>query len=176
MIGPKGQDVLRPFLDRDPERYRFCPSEAMAERHARAATARVTPRGRGSAPRPRRRHPKRTPGERYMKDAYRVAIARACDKAFPHPKIAEAQGKRLTRAGRRELAAWCQEYRDELKDWRRAHAWNPHRLRHTRGTEIRRTYGLEAAQVVPGHAKADTTEIYAERDAAKARDIMAAIG
>jgi integrase len=55
-------------------------------------------------------------------------------------------------------------------------AWTPLQLRHTRGTEIRRAYGLEAAQVVLGHAKADTTEIYAERDAAKAREIMAAIG
>jgi len=54
--------------------------------------------------------------------------------------------------------------------------WTPHRLRHTRATQIRRKYGIEAAQVILGHSKADTTEIYAERDLAKARKIMAEIG
>jgi len=42
--------------------------------------------------------------------------------------------------------------------------WTPNQLRHTRGTEVRREYGLEAAQSVLGHASADTTQIYAERD------------
>jgi integrase len=49
-------------------------------------------------------------------------------------------------------------------------------LRHTAATLIRSRYGLETAQVVLGHAKADTTEIYAERDLAKARSVMAEIG
>jgi len=42
--------------------------------------------------------------------------------------------------------------------------WSPNRLRHTRGTEIRHRYGLEAAQVTLGHARADVTEIYAEKN------------
>jgi len=54
--------------------------------------------------------------------------------------------------------------------------WTPHQLRHTRATQIRKKYGIEAAQVVLGHSKADTTEIYAERDLAKAQRIMAEIG
>lgn len=37
-------------------------------------------------------------------------------------------------------------------------------LRHSRATEVRKTYGLEAAQVILGHAKADVTQIYAERN------------
>jgi hypothetical protein len=32
--------------------------------------------------------------------------------------------------------------------------WSPNQLRHTRGTEVRKQFGLEAAQVVPGHAGA----------------------
>ncbi len=35
-------------------------------------------------------------------------------------------------------------------------------------TRIRSEFGLETAQVVLGHAKADVTQIYAERDQAKA--------
>lgn len=54
--------------------------------------------------------------------------------------------------------------------------WTPHRLRHTLATQVRREYGLEAAQTVLGHSQADVTQIYAERDFAKARSIMAAIG
>ncbi len=49
-------------------------------------------------------------------------------------------------------------------------------LPHTRATEIRERYGVEAPQVVLGHSKASTTEIYAERDLAKAHAIMAEIG
>ena len=41
--------------------------------------------------------------------------------------------------------------------------WAPNQLRHSRATEIRAKYGLEGAQVVLGHDKADVTQIYAER-------------
>jgi integrase len=54
--------------------------------------------------------------------------------------------------------------------------WHANQLRHTRATEIRRTYGLEAAQVILGHAKADVTQVYAERDHALAADVMKKIG
>ena len=42
--------------------------------------------------------------------------------------------------------------------------WTPNQLRHTAATEIRKRFGLEAAQVVCGHANADVTQVYAERD------------
>ena len=54
--------------------------------------------------------------------------------------------------------------------------WTPHQLRHTRATQIRKKFGIEAAQLILGHAKADTTEIYAERDREKARRVMEQIG
>jgi len=37
-------------------------------------------------------------------------------------------------------------------------------------------YGLESAQVVLGHSDANVTEIYAERDYAKAASVMREIG
>ena len=55
-------------------------------------------------------------------------------------------------------------------------AWSPGQLRHTAATLIRARYGLEAAQTVLGHAKADVTQVYAERDLARARAVMAEIG
>ena len=44
--------------------------------------------------------------------------------------------------------------------------WHPNQLRHSRATELRNKYGLEAAQVVLGHARADVTQIYAEKNLA----------
>lgn len=49
-------------------------------------------------------------------------------------------------------------------------------LRHSRATEIRQKFGLEAAQVALGHSNAKTTEIYACRDMNKARDVARRIG
>ncbi len=43
--------------------------------------------------------------------------------------------------------------------------WHANQLRHSKATEVRRQFGLEAAQVSLGHAKADVTQVYAERDA-----------
>ena len=54
--------------------------------------------------------------------------------------------------------------------------WSPNRLRHSAGTEIRKQYGLEAAQVALGHATANVTQVYAERDLQKAVEIMRKIG
>lgn len=54
--------------------------------------------------------------------------------------------------------------------------WSPNQLRHAAATRIRSRFGLEAAQVVLGHEKADTTQIYAERDLERAREVMAAVG
>jgi integrase len=49
-------------------------------------------------------------------------------------------------------------------EWRAAHCWSPHQIRHTAATEIRRRFGLEAAQVALGHSKMNVTEIYAEKN------------
>jgi integrase len=55
-------------------------------------------------------------------------------------------------------------------------AWSPLQLRHTAATLIRARYGLEAAKVVLGHTKVETSQLYAERDLHKAQQIMAEIG
>ena len=54
--------------------------------------------------------------------------------------------------------------------------WSPNRLRHTAGTEIRKQFGLEAAQVTLGHASADVSQIYAERDLQLAARVMKEVG
>ncbi|HEY1598597.1 MAG TPA: tyrosine-type recombinase/integrase [Pirellulales bacterium] len=105
-VGPKAQEILKPYLDRGQEDYCFSPGKA--SRH-------------------------------YSKDSYNRAIKRACDKG-------------------------------------KLPVWHPNQLRHTAGTEARRQFGLEAAQVVLGHSQADVTQIYAERDLSLAVKVMTAIG
>lgn len=54
--------------------------------------------------------------------------------------------------------------------------WSPNRLRHSFATRVRKAHGLEAAQVLLGHAKADVTQVYAERDLARAEAVALEIG
>lgn len=54
--------------------------------------------------------------------------------------------------------------------------WHPNQLRHSFATEVRAVAGLEAAQVLLGHTRADVTQVYAERDAATAAAWAAKIG
>lgn len=54
--------------------------------------------------------------------------------------------------------------------------WSPNRLRHAAATEIRREFGLEAAQVVLGHSSADITQVYAERDQVLAETVARKCG
>jgi len=103
----------------------------------------------------RKAKPKRTVGDQYTTGSYRRAIHRACDLAFPPDTQLEAEA---------------------VKRWQKEHRWSPNQLRHSAGTEIRKRFGLEAAQVVLGHAKADVTQVYAERDEQKAKDIARKIG
>jgi integrase len=54
--------------------------------------------------------------------------------------------------------------------------WVPNQLRHLVGTKVRQEMGLEASQVVLGHAHADVTQVYAERDAELAKQAMERLG
>ena len=54
--------------------------------------------------------------------------------------------------------------------------WSPNRLRHNCGQEAREKFGLDGAQVIMGHTKADTSEIYASANRDRAAEIMRQIG
>jgi integrase len=49
-------------------------------------------------------------------------------------------------------------------------------LRHSFATYVRKKFGLEAAQVLLGHASADVTQVYAERDEALAAKVVRKVG
>jgi integrase len=156
-VGPKGQDVLRPFLLRDAEAFCFVPAETVDKQLKMRHAKRKTSLSCGNVPGSNRIHrrPKKSPGVRYDVHSYRRAIHRACDVA---DKLAH------------------QEHPDVSADERIVPRWSPNRLRHSAATEIRKRFGLEAAQVVLGHSMADVTQIYAERDLAKAAAIIREVG
>ena len=169
-IGPKGQEVLRPYLLRATGAYCFSPAESVKQHLEARHAARKTPLSCGNKPgSSRRSQPKCQPKERYTKDAYNLAIRRACEAAFGMPKELRRISKKLADNERKRLQKLAAE-------WRAKHCWSPNQLRHAAGTTVRRLYGLEAAQVVLGHAKADVTQVYAARDMALAAEIMGKIG
>jgi len=89
-------------------------------------------------------------------------------KRFLGPDLDAPIFGRLTSSYRRAIHRGC--------DRAGIPRWSPNRLRHACGTNVRREFGLEAGRVVLGHAKVETTEIYAERDQDKAREIMRRMG
>ena len=164
-IGPKAQKLLEPWLDRDPGRCCFTPAEAVEIRNRVARQNRRSPMTPSQAARGSKPNPKRVARDHYDRWTYCTAIERACDRAFPHPTLGAKPKERLSEAEAGELLAW-----------RKEHRWHPNQLRHATATEVRKLFGLESAQVVLGHQKADVTQIYAERDLQKAVEVMRQIG
>ena len=169
-IGPRGQNVLRPFLAEsigEPMAYLFSPADAETERKAEQRKNRKSPVQPSQRDR-RRPGSKRKPQARYTTDSYRRAIVRACERAFEMPAELRDIHKALRSVPAEQQAAEKERLQKAASEWRAAPCWSPNQLRHSAGTEIRRQAGLEAAQVVLGHSKADVTQVYAERDREKA--------
>jgi len=80
MIGPKGQDVLRPYLLREKTSYCFVPAESERKRRADLHERRLSPVRPYESTRWPKRHPKRTAGDRYTPNSYRRAIERAVER------------------------------------------------------------------------------------------------
>jgi integrase len=137
-IGPRAQDVLRPYLLRSADACCFSPVDSERKRQAEKRARRKSKVQPSQLDRSKA-NPIKQPRDRYTKDSYNRAIRRACIKAGVTP-------------------------------------WSPNQLRHAVASAIRRSYGIEAAQTVLGHSRADVTQVYAERDWQKAADVMRAIG
>jgi integrase len=147
-LGPKAQEILRPWLRAEMMAYLFSPGEAEAERHAEQRESRRT-RVQPSQQNRRRRKPRKAPGERYSVDSYRRAIAYGI------------------KAANREA---------EPSESRAIPHWHPHQLRHNAATRLRREFGLDVARAVLGHSSPVVTEVYAELDGAKAAEAMERVG
>lgn len=156
-LGPKAQDVIRPFLKPDLQSHLFSPADAESERREKLHAARKTPISCGNRPGTnRQKRPQRKIGEFYTVGAYYRAVIRACDIAFPPPA---------------ELVDLA-----EIKQWRKDHRWHVHQLRHRAATDLRRQYGVEVSMVLLGHAKIETAQIYAEKNSEIAKRVALEVG
>jgi integrase len=173
-IGPQGQDILRPYLLREKETHCFSPVDSERKRREELHANRSTSLSCGNRPGTnRKRKPKRSAGEHYTAGSYRRAIHRACDLAFLPPEpLSQREGETKIQT----LDRLTDKQRAELEKWQSDHRWSPNRLRHSAATEIRKRFGLEGAQVILGHASANVTQVYAERDLQKAVEIMREVG
>jgi integrase len=153
-LGPKAQEIIRPWLRLNVSEYLFQPREAEAERHAAQRAARETP----LYPFPVKHQagkqverPQRAPRDRYDSVSLRRAISWARLKA--------------NRARKAEKLP-------EIPDW------FPYQLRHSLATKVERMFGLEASKACLGHASAQvTSKFYVERqDQAREAEVMGKIG
>ena len=99
-IGPRGQEILRPYLatTKDDE-YIFRPESAEKVRNELRRAARKSPMTPSQAKRKPKEAPKRTPGKRYQRVSYTRAITRACKLA----KVSEWSPNQLRHNAATEL-------------------------------------------------------------------------
>lgn len=174
-LGPNARAVLTDFLAGqvlEPDQPIFSPRRAREERfeEMRANRKSKVQPSQVSRKKPR---PERMPTERYTPGAISHAVAVACDKAFPPPPpINRQKGESMARWKER----LTEEQRDQLGAWQREHRWHPYQLRHSYATRVRKQHGLEAAQVMLGHSRADVTQIYAEKNESMAVTIAEKVG
>jgi integrase len=155
-LGPKAQEILTPFMFRGSQAHLFSPAEAEAERRAARSAMRKTPASCGHrSGANRKRNPRKRPGAFYSAISYAHAVRKACIRAN---KEREETGQ------------------SDAKSGAMLPRWHPHQLRHTAATRLRREFGLEAAQVILGHRTLTVTQVYAEKNIAAARSVVAIAG
>ena len=143
-IGPRGQELLRPFLLRAEDAYCFSPVEAEKQRRQKLTAERQTPLCCGNRVGTHRKDDlKRTTGDQYDSKSYRRAVQyaiSACNKA----RRAEAKAAGVE---------------PDLVP-----KWTPYQMRHTIATKVRKEMGYECAGAALGHTNMSATAIYAERN------------
>lgn len=151
MIGPRAQEILSRYLLRQETAYCFSPIEAEQKRNQIRRLERKSPLTPSQRARKPKSNGRRRPRDHYDTASYRHAIMRG-------------------------VLALNQARRQQNPEASPIDDWAPNQLRHTAATEIRRHFGLEAAQVVLGHSSADITQVYAERNQKLAADVVRQIG
>lgn len=153
-IGPRAQEILRPFLDRQPNAYLFSPKESLSWHHEQQRANRkerktpVYPCERRRLQEKRRRA-RSKPKMQQVADCFnRVSYHQAIHQAIRRGRQAGAQ----------------------------IPSWFPSQLRHARGTEVREKFGLDAAQATLGQARVEVTQIYAMRNSRLATEVALQTG
>lgn len=152
-IGPKGQEILRPYLLREAESFCFTPADSERQRRAKLTENRKTPLSCGNTVGSKmKKMPTRKPGAVYNTDSLRKAARYAMT------------------ARRKEIRANGGDADKEMP------YWTLYQLRHTAATNVRREMGYESAGATLGHTKMSATEVYAERNQGLADEAARRLG
>ncbi len=157
-IGPRGQQVLLPYMLRPEDSYCFSPAETQEAYNAIRREERKSPMTPSQRTRKRKRKPQRAPGDRYTSNTYRRQIERTIQRVNEERLVAAEQAGLPT------------------EDVELIPHWSPLQLRHSAGTEARKSFGLDGAQILLGHKHARVSEIYAEKAEELGRQIASRIG
>jgi integrase len=154
-LGPKAQKVIEPFLTRPDDAYLFSPVDAEAWRREHRPV--------------------------HVKEQRKTPVYPCELRRLEREKQARRRRKRKRPLRERyDPGSYGRAIVYSLKKAKKAGVeiahWHPNQLRHSRGTEVRREHGIEAAQVLLGHARADVTQVYAERNFQLACEIAKATG
>lgn len=120
-IGPRAQEVLKPFIGDDSQSYLFSPSRAVAELRAARSAGRRVPRYPSETKRRAKlkaKNPKRRAAAKYTTHAYCLAVQRACDKANPLPADLAPRTRESQKAWRERLTPG---ERHRVREWRAEH-------------------------------------------------------
>jgi integrase len=169
-LGQKAQAIVRDFLTTDIQSPLFSPARALAARAVTMRASRKTPVQPSQRNR-RKRRPRKVPGFVYQRESYSKAILKGCDKA-DQARRQEVENRVAEAEVREPVKVSATVDTSE----RLVPRWHPNQLRHNFGTDVRRGFGLEAAQVVLGHSRADVTQVYAERDLSLAEKVALEVG
>ena len=162
VLGPRAREIVKPFLTLGTQAFLFSPRAAVELRRTEMRARRKSKVQPSQVSR-KKRKPQKQPGACYSANTYAQAVAKAVLAA--NTAAACAKCTKLAPADRCDACTAAA-----------IPHWHPHQLRHTHATEVRRRFGLEAAQVALGHAQAQVTEVYAERDLTLAAKVARQIG
>ncbi len=152
-IGPRGQQILMPYLLRDRQAYCFSPKESEKQRLDKLHTDRKTPLNYGNSPGTNRKEsPLTQPGNSFVSGTYGNSVRKAI------------------RAARNDIKARGGDPDVEMPKW------TPYQLRHTAATKARKLFNYETAGALLGHSNMSATAIYAERNQGLADEAARKLG
>lgn len=171
---------LRPIdLDRGGDVWLYTPDEHKTEHHEKNRIVVLGPKARKLLTPYLDRKPEAfcfSPAESEHLRREQVAAARKTPAHYGNRRGTNRVAKPRREPGERYTTDSYRRVIHRVCEKHNIEKWAPNRLRHTSATEIRKRFGLEAAQVVCGHQSADVTQIYAERNLELARKVARELG
>lgn len=152
-IGPRGQEILKPYLLRAQNAFCFSPAESERQRRILLTLRRKTRQSCGNRVGTNRKdNPQKQPGDCYDSCSYAKAVKAAINACRTDIE---------TKGGNPDI---------EMPKW------TLYQLRHTAATKARKAFNYETAGALLGHNKMSATDIYAERNQGLADEAARKIG